>query len=43
MEWIDEIINNIRPDGVDISSSIEIYPGKKNLEATKSLIYKIKN
>ena len=43
IEWIDEILSDIRPDGLDISSSIEIYPGKKNLDATKDLIYKIKN
>ena len=43
IKWIDEILSDIRPDGLDISSSIEIYPGKKNLEATKELIYKIKN
>tara|TARA_B100000886_G_scaffold305528_1_gene237310 strand:- start:118 stop:771 length:654 start_codon:yes stop_codon:yes gene_type:complete len=43
MEWIDEILNDIRPDGLDISSSVEIYPGMKNLDATKNLIYKIKN
>ena len=43
MEWIDEILSDIRPDGLDISSSIEIYPGLKNIEATKKLIYKIKH
>ena len=43
IEWIDEILSVIRPDGLDISSSIEIRPGIKNLEATKDLIYKIKN
>ena len=43
IEWIDEILSEIRPDGLDISSSIEIYPGLKNLDATKNLIYKIKN
>ena len=43
IKWIDEILSDIRPDGLDISSSIEIYPGKKNLDAAKNLIYKIKN
>ena len=43
IEWIDEILSDIRPDGLDISSSIEIYPGIKNLDRTKDLIYKIKN
>ena len=43
IEWIDEILSDIRPNGLDISSSIESKPGIKNLEATKDLIYKIKN
>ena len=43
IEWIDEILSDIKPDGLDISSSIEMYPGIKNLDATKNLIYKIKN
>ena len=43
IEWIDEILSDIRPDGLDISSSIESYPGIKNLEATENLIFKIKN
>ena len=43
IKWIDEILSDIRPDGLDISSSIESYPGIKNLDATKDLIYKIKN
>jgi len=42
IEWIDEILTNIKPDGLDISSSIEINPGIKNLDATKDLIYRIK-
>ena len=43
IEWIDEILTDIKPDGLDISSSIEINPGIKSLDATKDLIYKIKN
>jgi len=43
LEWVDEVLSDIRPDGLDISSSIEIYPGIKNLDATKNLIFKIKN
>ena len=43
IEWIDEILNDIRPDGLDISSSVEVSPGLKNLEATKNLIDKIKS
>ena len=43
IEWIDEILTEVKPDGLDISSSIEVYPGIKNLEATKKLIDIIKN
>ena len=43
IEWIDEILSDIRPDGLDISSSVEFQPGLKNLEATKELIDKIKS
>ncbi len=43
IEWIDEILTDIKPNGLDISSSIEVYPGIKNLEATKKLINRIKN
>ena len=42
IEWIDEILTEVKPDGLDISSSVEVYPGLKNLEATKNLINKIK-
>ena len=42
IEWVDEILTDIRPDGLDISSSIESYPGIKNLDSTKDLILKIK-
>ena len=41
-EWIDKILSKIKPNGIDISSSIEIYPGIKNLEMTKKLIKEIK-
>ena len=36
-EWIDEILTDIKPDGLDISSSIEISPGLKDLEKTGAL------
>ena len=42
LDWIDEILNNIRPHGLDISSSIEISPGIKNIAITKRLINEIK-
>ena len=38
IKWIDEILNEIKPDGLDISSSIEISPGLKDLKKTKELI-----
>jgi len=38
IEWLDEILNYIKPDGIDISSSIEISPGFKDLEKTANLI-----
>ena len=41
-EWISEIIKNIKPNGIDISSSIEISPGIKDLGKTKQIIKKIK-
>ena len=38
IEWIDEIITGIKPDGIDISSSIETSPGLKDIKKTESLI-----
>jgi phosphoribosylanthranilate isomerase len=38
IEWINEILTDIKPDGIDISSSIEISPGLKDIEKTKNLI-----
>ena len=38
LEWLDEILNNIQPHGLDISSSIEICPGIKDIEKTSRLI-----
>ncbi len=38
IEWIDEILTDIRPDGIDISSSIEVCPGLKDLKKTENLI-----
>ncbi|WP_288261987.1 phosphoribosylanthranilate isomerase [uncultured Prochlorococcus sp.] len=43
LDWIDEILSDLKPDGLDISSSIEVYPGIKNIEATKNIIEKIKS
>ena len=41
-EWIDLILKNIKPNGIDISSSIETAPGIKDLEKTKQIIKEIK-
>ena len=41
IEWIDEILTNIKPDGLDISSSIEISPGVKDLAKTVNLINRL--
>jgi phosphoribosylanthranilate isomerase len=38
IEWIDEILTDIKPDGLDISSSIEISPGFKDIKKTENLI-----
>ncbi len=43
IEWIDEILKDIKPDGLDISSSIEISPGLKDLKKTEVLINHLKN
>ena len=34
---------NIKPDGIDVSSSIEIYPGIKDLKKTERLIKSLKS
>ena len=41
-EWLNEILTNIKPDGLDISSSIEISPGLKDLKKTEDLIKSLK-
>jgi len=43
IKWIDEILNEIKPDGLDISSSIEISPGLKDLKKTREIISFLKN
>ncbi len=35
IEWINEILTDIKPDGLDISSSIEISPGLKDIKKTE--------
>ena len=41
-EWIDVILKNIKPNGIDISSSIETAPGIKDLKKTKQIIKELK-
>ena len=43
IKWIDEILNEIKPDGLDISSSIETSPGIKDLKKTKEIIKFLEN
>jgi len=42
IEWIDEILTEIKPDGLDISSSIEISPGLKDIKKTEAIIKYLK-
>jgi len=37
IEWLGEILTDIKPDGLDISSSIEISPGIKDIKKTENL------
>ena len=41
IEWLDEILTQIKPDGLDISSSVEVSPGFKDLEKTADLIRRL--
>ena len=38
IEWVKNIIKDIKPDGIDISSSIEVKPGVKDISEAKKLI-----
>ena len=40
-EWIGEITTRIKPNGIDISSSIETSPGIKDIEKTRQIIDEI--
>ena len=40
-DWIDEITRKIKPNGIDISSSIETSPGIKDIEKTRRIIKEI--
>ena len=41
-DWIKQILHKIKPDGIDVSSSIERSPGIKDLNETKKLLKLIK-
>ena len=41
IEWIDEILSEIKPHGLDISSSIEISPGLKDIAKTTVLFNRL--
>ena len=38
IDWVKQILDDIKPDGIDVSSSIESYPGIKDLKKTKKLM-----
>ncbi len=42
-EWIGEILKNIKPNGIDISSSVEISPGIKDIHKVGLIIKEVKN
>ena len=42
IEWIDEILTDIKPDGLDISSCIEISPGLKDIKKTEEFFKVLK-
>ena len=41
-EWIDDIARNIKPNGLDISSSVEISPGIKDIDKVDLIIKEVK-
>ena len=41
-DWINVILEKIKPNGIDISSSVEISPGIKDLGKTKQIINEIR-
>ena len=43
IDWVENIIKDIKPYGIDISSSIEITPGVKDISKTKELIDAIRS
>jgi len=43
IDWIDEILKEIQPNGIDISSSIEVSPGLKDIKKTEAMMNFLKN
>ena len=41
-EWIGEILKNIKPNGIDISSSVEIAPGIKDIQKVGLIIKEVR-
>ena len=41
-EWIDEISRKIKPDGIDISSSVETFPGIKDIDKVGLILKEVK-
>ena len=41
-EWVDVILKNIKPNGIDISSSVENSPGIKNIHKVGLIIKEVK-
>ena len=41
-EWIDEIARKIKPNGIDVSSSVEISPGIKDIDKVDLILKEVK-
>lgn len=41
-EWIPELLHQVSPDGLDASSRLEDYPGRKNLRKVRELVNAVK-
>ena len=41
-EWIGDISRNIKPDGIDVSSSVETCPGIKDINEVRLILKEVK-